>query len=59
MLLAHQICESIPVQSELSQALITYIKEDLKIFYDYNYEGDKSTGFEAWYEELISSQPEQ
>ncbi len=59
LLLAYQICESIPVKSEHTETLITKIKENLEIYYDNYYEGDKSTGFEAWYEELISSQPVQ
>ena len=56
LLLSHQICKSLPIQSELTAALITYIKDDLKVIYDYNFEGDKSDGFEAWYKELISTQ---
>lgn len=55
MLLAHKICEDLPVKSELTRTLNLSIKDGLKIYYDYNYDGDKSTGFEIWYEDLISS----
>lgn len=55
-LLAHQICESMSNKSELTEKLISKIKENLEIYYNYYYEGDRTTGFETWYKEFISTQ---
>ena len=32
------------------------IKEQMEIYYEEDYEGDKSSGFETWYEQLITNQ---
>lgn len=56
LVIAHSICEKLPIKSEFTELLINRVKEDLEIYYEHNYKGDKSMGFEAWYKELISTQ---
>lgn len=51
---AYRICYNLP-KSELVDKLSGRVKENLKVYYDYNYEGDKSKGFDAWFTELISN----
>jgi len=57
MMDAYQICKGLPMQSELTEAMESKIKGNMKIYYDYIYEGDKVTGFESWFEQLVSSEP--
>ena len=51
---AHKICEMQPEKSKLAKDMIDLIKRQLTIYYDNYYEGDKSSGFEVWYQELIA-----
>ena len=51
---AHKICEEEPEQSQLAKDMIGLFKRMLGTYYDEYYEGDKSSGFEAWYQELIT-----
>lgn len=58
MIITYQICESLPIKSEFTKAIMKNVKDNLKVYYDYNFKGNKSMGFEAWYKEVITSKPE-
>lgn len=51
---AHKICEMQSEKSKLAKDMIDLMKKQLLVYYDNYYEGDKSSGFEVWYQELIA-----
>ena len=52
----HKIFESRSERSRYAKEVIDMIKEQMEIYYEEDYEGDKSSGFETWYEQLITNQ---
>lgn len=51
---AYRICTELPIESELVRTLKELIMDNLKIYYEYNYKGDKTSGFDAWADRLIN-----
>lgn len=50
----YRICTGLPIESELVRTLKELIMDNLEIYYEYNYEGDKTSGFEAWADSVIN-----
>ena len=53
---AHKVFESRSERSRYAREAMDMIKEQMEIYYEEDYEGDKSSGFETWYEQLITNQ---
>lgn len=53
--LAFLICRDLP-QSDLTELLTEIITGHLKNYYNSKYEGDKSQGFDKWFEECLENQ---
>lgn len=51
---SYQVCEAQPKKSVLANNMKSLLKEQAEVYYDYRFKGDKSSGFEAWYQELIT-----
>lgn len=57
MVTGYQMGTNLP-ESELVNLLFKKVQYNMKMYYDYNYEGNKSGGFDAWLLECLSNQPE-